>query len=159
MPQPPDKPSNADESPASGDVPANSPPREKTSGRVAFDSRGNAVWEWRTGDRQFSRDASTTLVERLEAPDLSLQTTRIAKGAKPPAAARSGEALPRNAAESDTCNPYNHPVADIGRRASQREPGDHPTTRPAPKLQAAKAPAKPQGLMERMQRLIGRKGH
>ncbi len=42
--------------------------REKESGRVAFDARGNPVWEWRTGEGTFHRDASTTLVQKLEAP-------------------------------------------------------------------------------------------
>jgi hypothetical protein len=53
--------------------------REKESGRVAFDARGNPVWEWRTGDATFQRDASTTLVRKLEAPDLSIEATAIVR--------------------------------------------------------------------------------
>jgi hypothetical protein len=48
------------------------------SGRVAFDARGNAVWEMRTGDHRYSVDSSTTLVRRL-VPPLSLETTNIVK--------------------------------------------------------------------------------
>jgi hypothetical protein len=51
-------------------------PGGKNSGRVAFDARGNAVWEWRTGEAAFDRDASTTQVQKLEAPELSIEATR-----------------------------------------------------------------------------------
>jgi hypothetical protein len=65
--------------------------REKTSGRVTFDPRGDAVWEWRTGDGQFKRDASTTMLRRLEAPELCLEPTVIIK--KQPAAPAGKAAL------------------------------------------------------------------
>jgi len=58
------------------DLPA---PREKESGRIAFDARGNAVWEWKTADGEFRRDASTTLVRKLDVPHLQIETTLIAR--------------------------------------------------------------------------------
>lgn len=52
------------------------------SGRVAFDSRGNAVWEMRTGGNRYSIDGSTTLVRKL-VPPLSLEATNIIKKVSP----------------------------------------------------------------------------
>ena len=51
-------------------------PAHPTSGRVGFDARGNAVWEMRTTDHRYVRDASTTLVRKL-VPPLSLEATAI----------------------------------------------------------------------------------
>ena len=57
--------------------------RVKSSGRPAFDSRGNAVWEWKTETGQFSVDINTQRLKKLEAPELSLEdTTRIKKANK-----------------------------------------------------------------------------
>ncbi len=49
-----------------------------SSGRVAFDARGNAVWEMRTADHRYVRDASTTLVRKL-VPPLSMEATAIVR--------------------------------------------------------------------------------
>ena len=56
-------------------------PAHPTSGRVGFDARGNAVWEMRTTDHRYVRDASTTLVRKL-VPPLNLEATAIVQ--KPP---------------------------------------------------------------------------
>jgi hypothetical protein len=43
------------------------------SGRIAFDDRGQAVWEWRTDTGNFKADIDTTQVKALqEAPGVSL---------------------------------------------------------------------------------------
>lgn len=65
--------------PATGESPAGgSPALENTAGRVTFDSRGNAKWEWRTGDGEFKTDASTSMIRALQPQGLSLEsTTRI----------------------------------------------------------------------------------
>ena len=56
------------------------PAPAKSSGRPTFDSRGNAVWEWKTETGQFSIDVSTQRLKKLEAPELSLdETVRIKK--------------------------------------------------------------------------------
>lgn len=48
-------------------------PRAKTStGRVQFDDKGNAVWEWQAAPGQFTRDVSTERLQRLEHPALSI---------------------------------------------------------------------------------------
>jgi hypothetical protein len=49
------------------------PPLDKNgSGRVRFDDRGNAVWEWSVSTGAFGRDVSTQRLKKLENPGLSL---------------------------------------------------------------------------------------
>jgi len=52
----------------------------KRAGRVKFDDRGNAVWEWAMATGAFGGDVSTTRLRALENPSLS-----IAEDAPPPA--------------------------------------------------------------------------
>ena len=40
---------------------------EIPSGRIAFDERGNAVWEWRTASGDFRSDVDTHTVRALQA--------------------------------------------------------------------------------------------
>jgi hypothetical protein len=54
-----------------------SPPRESpvirnNTGRVKFDDRGNAVWEWAVNTGRFGPDETSALLERLELAALSL---------------------------------------------------------------------------------------
>jgi hypothetical protein len=53
---------------------ADKPAREgdKTTGRVKFDDRGNAVWEWQVQTGAFVEDVSTARLQKLEHPALSL---------------------------------------------------------------------------------------
>jgi hypothetical protein len=44
----------------------------KTTGRVQFDDRGNAVWEWSLSTGAFGREVSTERLQKLEHPALSL---------------------------------------------------------------------------------------
>lgn len=55
----------------SPDVSAPSPPAKQT-GRVQFDERGNAVWEWSVATGAFGREVSTERLQKLENPGLSL---------------------------------------------------------------------------------------
>jgi hypothetical protein len=50
---------------------APSPPTKQT-GRVKFDERGNAVWEWAVATGAFGREVSTERLQKLENPGLSL---------------------------------------------------------------------------------------
>jgi hypothetical protein len=43
-----------------------------TSGRVKFDARGNAIWEWAVTTGAFGREVSTERLKRLENDALSL---------------------------------------------------------------------------------------
>jgi hypothetical protein len=76
-----DRPDPKQPSPAGKPAGGAEPPRN--SGRVQFDERGQAVWEWAVRTGMFDRNASTQRIRALvdEAP-LSIEET-------PPAAAKS----------------------------------------------------------------------
>jgi hypothetical protein len=44
----------------------------RSSGRVAWDERGNSFWEWQTQPGVFTRDVSKQELTRLEAKNLAL---------------------------------------------------------------------------------------
>jgi len=44
----------------------------KKTGRVQFDDRGNAIWEWSIATGAFGREVSTERLQKLENPGLSL---------------------------------------------------------------------------------------
>jgi hypothetical protein len=44
----------------------------KTTGRVKFDDRGNAVWEWQVATGAYGLEVSTQRLKKLEHPALSL---------------------------------------------------------------------------------------
>lgn len=46
--------------------------REKSTGRVRFDERGNAVWEWQVTTGAFGVEVSTQRLQKLEHPALSI---------------------------------------------------------------------------------------
>jgi len=49
------------------------PPTPKMpSGRVQFDDRGNAIWEWAVGTGTYGREISEDRLKKLENPDLSI---------------------------------------------------------------------------------------
>lgn len=94
------------------------PPGEpKQSGRVAYDSKGNPVWEWETSTGVYNRDVSTQRLKKLEA-NLSLQETQPVPAQKPKGLAlQDAERLPGGG-----MNPY-----DTGGPASGRiAPAAHP---------------------------------
>jgi hypothetical protein len=45
---------------------------EKTTGRVKFDDRGNAVWEWKLETGAFGLEVSTQRLQKLANPTLSI---------------------------------------------------------------------------------------
>jgi hypothetical protein len=47
-------------------------PSKKETGRVQFDERGNAIWEWSVSTGAFGREVTTERMKRLENPGLSL---------------------------------------------------------------------------------------
>jgi hypothetical protein len=60
---------NGSGKPETNDVPSAD---GKTSGRVQFDARGNAVWEWSVATGAFGREVSTDRMKKLENNALSL---------------------------------------------------------------------------------------
>lgn len=140
--QAPRKPSEPPGQPAA--TPA---PREKESGRVAFDARGNAVWEWKTAEGQFQSDASTSLLRKLEAPDLSIEATAVAKAPEP--AALSAKARPGGG-----FNPYDSASVGGGVAAIARsKPPERQAARPA-----ESPPRRKPGIMQRLQSWVDGKG-
>ena len=57
---------------AEGAAAPDSPAAEKSTGRVKFDDKGNAVWEWSIATGAFGREVSTERLQRLENPALSI---------------------------------------------------------------------------------------
>ncbi len=56
-------------------APPPAPTTEKSSGRVAFDARGNPTWEWQTSTGVFGREVSTQRLKKLEASELAIVET------------------------------------------------------------------------------------
>lgn len=67
--EPPKPPSKPDAEPAPK---PSAPGKTKTTGRVQFDERGTAVWEWSIATGAFGREVSTQRLQKLEHPALSL---------------------------------------------------------------------------------------
>jgi hypothetical protein len=65
---------NSKPKPGSRDAPATQPGglARNNSGRVKFDDRGNAVWEWAVATGSFATDVSTSRLKKLENQTLSL---------------------------------------------------------------------------------------
>jgi len=57
--------------------PAKGAPAGKSSGRIAYDDRGNSVWEWQLETGVYSRDISTQKLKKLDLNDLSIADTAI----------------------------------------------------------------------------------
>jgi hypothetical protein len=52
--------------------PSDAKSEAKSTGRVQFDDKGNAVWEWSIATGAFGREVSTERLQKLEHPALSL---------------------------------------------------------------------------------------
>jgi hypothetical protein len=70
----PGGPGNAQPPSGPGKPEAGAPPSAdaKKTGRVQFDERGNAVWEWSVATGAFGREISTDRLKKLENNELSL---------------------------------------------------------------------------------------
>ena len=57
---------------ADGAAAPDAPGSEKSTGRVKFDDKGNAVWEWSIATGAFGREVSAERLQKLENPALSI---------------------------------------------------------------------------------------
>ena len=97
------KPNAKAENPAAGAA----APASKRSGRVAFDSRGNPIWEWQLETGVYSRDVSTQKLKKLDLGDLSIAET--ATHQRP-----EGLEDPRKKSPGGGFNPYDRGARDPG---------------------------------------------
>jgi hypothetical protein len=58
--------------PAPAQAAAAPSPAAKPAGKVKFDDRGNAIYEWSVSTGEFARDSSTARLRKLDNPSLSL---------------------------------------------------------------------------------------
>lgn len=113
-----DPPAKADsiESPATAD---------RRSGRIAYDERGNSVWEWQLETGVYSRDISTSRLKKLDLDDLSLADTAAHKRppspAEPPAPAPANKTLPDGGFNLDGLS-----LADTATHKRPPNPGEAP---------------------------------
>jgi len=95
---------------------------DRRSGRVAFDERGNAVWEWSMSTGIFARNVDTKRLKKLEANDLKL-ADEAAAAPTPKEAARPNPTKPAGGFD-----PYNSagpaPRRGIGTKPAAAKPKD-----------------------------------
>jgi hypothetical protein len=124
------------------DSPPDAPPSGKSSGRVAFDSRGNPIWEWQLETGVYSRDVETQKLKKLDLGDLSIADSGIhrqpdgltAKGSPDPSKLPGGAINPYDTgnrprggfnpydnAERGGSNPYDNARA-MGNRFKPEDP-------------------------------------
>jgi hypothetical protein len=89
-------------------------PEQGKSGRVAFDERGNAVWEWSMSTGIFGRNVDTRRLKKLEANDLKIADDPAP--ASPAAAHRVAQPRPPGAG----FDPYNSSGSGLARGGPAR---------------------------------------
>jgi len=118
------------------------PAETRSSGRVAFDARGNPIWEWQLETGVYSRDVSTQRLKKLDLGDLSLAETASHK--KPEGLEPDEKKIePRKAMPGGGFNPY-----DSGPAHSGSNPYDNARTlgKKVNAPEAARAPRTPADL-------------
>ena len=148
--------------------PADAPKETRSSGRVAFDSRGNPIWEWQLETGVYSRDVSTQKLKKLDLGDLSIAESAIQQqpaglkealaGDKDKSApARQADKMAKAAAPGGGFNPYDsstRPSAtadpyDNARALAKKVADAAPLAKPAAPV-AARRPAPPPPKKESM---------
>lgn len=108
MSNPGDKQTQEPASPGQG-TPAEDSKADKRSGRIAYDERGNSVWEWQLETGVYSRDISTQRLKKLDLNDLSIADTAIQQ--RPPGLA---DPAARKPLPGGGFNPYDNSTSTRG---------------------------------------------
>lgn len=125
-----------DEGKKPDDLPPEPQPEHKSSGRVAFDARGNPIWEWQLETGVYSRDVNTQKLKKLNLGELSLVDTGTHKklaGVEPEAPTI------RKAMPGGGFNPYD----SAPKQEDRQSPYDKARAAAANKQAAATPPPKP----------------
>lgn len=108
--------------------PANDAADPGRSGRIAYDERGNSVWEWQLETGVYSRDINTQKLKKLDLNDLSIAETATYErpaGLGSP----SGKSMPGGG-----FNPYDNSSTTRGNVAGRgHSGGGKPALKPEPK--------------------------
>jgi hypothetical protein len=131
------KPSSSNDKPADDKAATPRAPIEKKSGRVTFDARGNAVWEWSMSTGIFGRDVDSDRLKKLEAPDL-----KIAED--PPQKSKSFGTSPDE--RGPGFDPYNSHTFRPADAPPQSKGGDPYNTVSGQRSKASDPPGKPTDL-------------
>jgi hypothetical protein len=115
---------------------ADAPAATKSSGRVAFDARGNPIWEWQLETGVYSRDVSTQKLKKLDLGDLSIAETASHK--RPPGLGEPEQSR-KPVLPGGGFNPYDSGGKDVAQEGSNPYDnarslgrfGAKPTTPPA----------------------------
>jgi len=126
---------------------------DRTSGRVGFDSRGNAVWEWRTADQKFVREGSTSLVRKLDVSQLRIESTAIALRRVAPQIERQASAVTASATVSMRTGGGFNPYDRSGRAVTQAHAAKHAAPRTPSKI-VVTSRSRP-GLFDRLREWAG----
>lgn len=128
---------NDDEGKKPDDLPAEPKPQSKSSGRVAFDARGNPIWEWQLETGVYSRDVNTQKLKKLDLGELSLVDTGTYKKPSPkPEAPTIRKAMPgggfnpydSSPKQDEDSSPYDKARA----AAAGKQAATPPPSKPAP---------------------------
>lgn len=123
----------ADQTPSVG-----APGTEKRSGRVAFDARGNPIWEWQLETGVYSRDVSTQKLKKLDLGDLSIAETashkkpdldRQAQGAKASMPGGGFNPYDNSSQPIEGSNPYDN-ARTLGKKIGPTSPAPPPERKP-----------------------------
>lgn len=116
---------------------------QRRSGRVAYDSRGNPVWEWQLETGVYTRDVSTQKLKKLDLGELSLVDTGIHQKKSPgvDAGPKAGGGFnPYERPAGGGFNPYDKGPASTGFNPydSARSAGNRLKDQPTPEPPARK---------------------
>ena len=122
---------------------------DNKSGRVAFDSHGNPIWEWQTAPGVFETDVTTQRLKKLEAAELSLAATQPVSIIDKGSAKNTSRASKTKSKEDTGFNPYNSDVPLQPR--TDRTRAAHPAMvhKKPPSRRPQTQPEKPAGMWDK----------